>query len=120
MTATVANPGRGRGRAGARPKHVPQRMCVACRTHDAKRGLIRLVRTPEGQVAIDPTGKRNGRGGYLCHSAACWERALRGNGAGLLARALNTTIDDATVAALQAHAATLAAEPADDPNQGER
>jgi hypothetical protein len=86
-------------------------MCVACREHDTKRGLIRIVRTPEGAVALDPTGRRNGRGAYLCHQYACWERALR---VGLLARALNTTIDEETVVALRRHAATLqpAAEPA--------
>ena len=115
-----------RKRSGPRPKHVPQRMCVACREHDAKRGLIRIVRTPEGPVEIDPTGKRNGRGAYLCHDPACWERALRGGGAGPLARALNTTIDDDAVAALRRHAAPLMAEPAptvggDRPDtQGER
>jgi len=80
-------------------------MCVACREHDAKRGLIRIVRTPEGAVALDPTGRRNGRGAYLCHQPGCWERALR---AGILNRALKTTIDDETVAAFRRHAATLA------------
>jgi predicted RNA-binding protein YlxR (DUF448 family) len=54
------------GRKGLRPKHVPRRTCVACRETDAKRQLIRLVRTPEGTVEVDPTGKRNGRGAYLC------------------------------------------------------
>src|SRR6478735_7944116 len=59
-----------------RSKHVPQRMCIACREHDVKRGLYRIVRTPEGAVEPDPTGRRNGRGAYLCGRAACWERAL--------------------------------------------
>lgn len=108
-----------RGRTAPRPKHVPRRMCVACREHDAKRGLIRLVRSPEGAVEVDPTGKRNGRGAYLCHAPACWDRALRGGGSGLVARALNTTIDDATVAVLRDHAATLATGSAGG-NQGER
>jgi hypothetical protein len=62
---------------GARAKHVPQRTCIACRRTDAKRGLIRLVRTPEGRVEADPTGKRHGRGAYLCHDLACWELALK-------------------------------------------
>jgi predicted RNA-binding protein YlxR (DUF448 family) len=62
---------------GARAKHVPQRTCIACRRTDAKRGLIRLVRTPEGQVEVDPTGKRNGRGAYLCHEPACWDAAIK-------------------------------------------
>jgi predicted RNA-binding protein YlxR (DUF448 family) len=71
--------------AGPRPKHVPVRMCIACRRSDAKRGLIRLVRDPEGHVAIDTSGKRAGRGAYLCHDPVCWEQALKRHG---LARAL--------------------------------
>jgi predicted RNA-binding protein YlxR (DUF448 family) len=42
---------------GPRPKHIPQRMCVACRERSAKRTLIRIVRTPEGRVELDPTGR---------------------------------------------------------------
>jgi uncharacterized protein len=63
-----------------RAKHVPQRTCIACRRTDAKRGLIRLVRDAEGHVTIDPTGKRAGRGAYLCHDPACWELALKRRG----------------------------------------
>ncbi len=70
-------PGQQRRKAkGPRPKHVPQRTCVACRSTDAKRTLIRLVRTPEGAVAVDPTGKRSGRGAYLCARVRCWERGI--------------------------------------------
>ena len=72
-------------RKGARPKHVPQRTCVACRETGAKRALIRLVRTPEGTVEVDPTGKRNGRGAYLCNRMVCWERGVDGR---ILGRAL--------------------------------
>lgn len=61
---------------GPRPKHVPQRTCVACRRKDAKRDYVRLVRTPEGTVEVDPTGKRNGRGAYLCPKRSCWYAAL--------------------------------------------
>lgn len=93
---------------GPRPKHVPQRMCIICREHDAKRGLHRIVRSPEGAVSPDPTGRRNGRGAYLCHKTACWEKALS---SGALARALNVEIDTETLDALRQHAATLLAEP---------
>jgi predicted RNA-binding protein YlxR (DUF448 family) len=92
---------------GPRPKHVPQRMCVACREHDTKRGLYRIVRTPEGTVEPDPTGRRNGRGAYLCAKTACWERALS---SGLLNRALNVEIDQESVDALRRYAATLPLE----------
>jgi hypothetical protein len=62
---------------GQRPRHIPQRTCVACRRTDAKRGLIRLVRTAEGGIAIDPTGKHQGRGAYLCNNRMCWQTALK-------------------------------------------
>ncbi|RRR71555.1 MAG: YlxR family protein [Candidatus Viridilinea halotolerans] len=63
--------------ANLRPKHVPQRMCVACRQNDAKRGLVRLVRDGDGRVAVDATGRRNGRGAYLCPDPQCWDVAVR-------------------------------------------
>ena len=65
---------------GPRPKHVPQRTCIACRRTDAKRGLMRLVRDADGHIGLDPTGKRAGRGAYLCHDPACWEQALKRHG----------------------------------------
>ena len=64
-------------KARPRPKHVPQRTCVSCGSTTAKRELIRLVRTPAGEVEPDPTGKRPGRGAYLCHNPECWERAIK-------------------------------------------
>jgi predicted RNA-binding protein YlxR (DUF448 family) len=94
-----------RKRKGPRPKHVPQRMCISCREHSTKRALTRVVRTPEGQVVIDPTGKLNGRGAYLCDKRQCWERAISTS---LLARALKTEIDSDTADLLRRHAATLA------------
>lgn len=81
----TVNAQRKRGK-GPRPRHVPVRTCVMCREQDAKRGLIRIVRSPDGAVAIDPTGRANGRGAYLCHKPACWERATR---ADVLSKALN-------------------------------
>ena len=62
-----------------RRRHVPLRTCIACRQSRDKRELIRLVRTPEGELVIDETGKRNGRGAYLCRQQTCWETALQGN-----------------------------------------
>jgi uncharacterized protein len=73
---TKPAPGPKRKAKGPRPKHVPQRTCVACRTTGGKRTLIRLVRTPEGAVEVDPTGKRAGRGAYLCARVRCWERGV--------------------------------------------
>jgi len=53
-------------------------MCVGCQESRSKKELIRIVRTPEGEVVIDPTGKRSGRGAYICHDTVCLEKALKG------------------------------------------
>ncbi|MGD0205017.1 MAG: YlxR family protein [Dehalococcoidia bacterium] len=60
-----------------RPRHIPQRTCVACRHTTAKRELVRIVRTPQGTVEVDPTGKKSGRGAYLCKAQQCWQLALK-------------------------------------------
>lgn len=60
-----------------RRKHVPQRMCVACRQSEAKRGLVRLVRDANGRVLVDSSGRLHGRGAYLCQTPQCWDVALR-------------------------------------------
>jgi hypothetical protein len=54
-----------------KPKHVPIRTCVACRSTDAKRGLLRVVRQPDGTVLYDAKGKIAGRGAYVCAQADC-------------------------------------------------
>lgn len=89
----------------ARPKHVPQRTCFVCRQKRDKRQLTRLVRTPEGSVLVDPTGKQNGRGAYLCDDPACWDKVLLGNGR-LLNQALKTTVTAEDLAAIAAHRPT--------------
>lgn len=58
-------------------KHKPQRTCIGCREVKYKREMIRLVRTPAGEVIIDPTGKANGRGIYLCRQLTCWDKGLK-------------------------------------------
>ena len=68
----------------------PLRMCVGCREMKDKKELIRVVRTTEGTVEIDITGKMNGRGAYLC-SAQCLQKARKKN---LLGRALDHPVDD--------------------------
>ncbi len=68
---------------------VPTRTCVSCRTSREKRALLRVVRTPQGGIIIDPTGRANGRGAYVCRDEACIERAT---GRGGLGRALETSI----------------------------
>jgi predicted RNA-binding protein YlxR (DUF448 family) len=70
-------------------KHVPMRTCVVCRDKAGKRQLTRVVRTPEG-VFVDPTGKMNGRGAYVCEQ--CWERAVHSD---VLAKALKAPLTEA-------------------------
>jgi predicted RNA-binding protein YlxR (DUF448 family) len=82
-----------------RPKHKPQRTCIACRETKNKRDLIRVVRTPAGNLIVDPTGKANGRGAYLCRQASCWEKGLSKQ---RLAQALKVTLSAEEVAELQA------------------
>lgn len=66
-------------------RKIPQRQCVACGQVRPKRDLVRVVRTPAGDVRVDATGKVSGRGAYVCPDAACVDRAVRG---GRLAGAL--------------------------------
>ena len=73
------------------PKKIPMRMCVACRELRPKKELIRVVRTPEGGVTLDRTGRANGRGAYLCDSVDCLSRAVKTRA---LERALETRIDE--------------------------
>ena len=58
-------------------KKIPMRQCLGCNEHLPKRELIRVVRTPEGEVVADLTGKKNGRGAYLCPKAACLRKAQK-------------------------------------------
>ena len=57
-----------------RQKHVPQRTCVVCREKKDKRDLLRIVNNAEDGIIIDLTGKKNGRGAYVCDSADCWNK----------------------------------------------
>lgn len=62
---------------GAPLRQRPTRTCVGCRTERQKRDLVRIVRTPERSVVVDPTGRLAGRGAYLCANGACWTAALK-------------------------------------------
>lgn len=88
-----------KGKHPQRQRHAPQRTCVVCRSTADKRALTRLVRTADDGVQVDPGGKRNGRGAYLCDQPACWDKALAGD---VLAKALRTTLTDADRERLQA------------------
>ncbi len=93
-------------------RHVPERTCVACRQQRPKRELLRIVRTPQGRVELDPTGKKSGRGAYLCAKRSCWDLALR---KGVLEREFEVSLDPEDRAALEAYVETLPVEPAPAP-----
>lgn len=80
-------------------KRVPQRTCIACRKVEGKRSFVRIVRTTSG-VEVDVTGKKSGRGAYLCSSRQCWQIALRTN---RIEQALRTRLSAEERQALQAY-----------------
>jgi hypothetical protein len=85
-------------------KRQPQRTCIACQRTGGKRQLVRLVRRPDGEVLVDPTGKLAGRGAYLCANRGCWVRALQQRRVG---RALKVMLSDEQAARLADYAAQL-------------
>lgn len=60
-------------------RKVPMRQCIGCREMKEKNSMIRVIRTPEGEICMDATGKKNGRGAYLCRSAECFHKAVKTN-----------------------------------------
>lgn len=83
MAQTPKNP--------VRKKKIPERQCVGCRETHEKRELLRIVRSPEGEISIDFTGKKSGRGAYICRNSACLKKAKK---SGILARQLNCEISE--------------------------
>lgn len=100
-----------------KPRRVPERTCIACRQVRPKRELIRIVRTPAGHVELDPTGKKSGRGAYLCARRSCWEPALK---KGLLEREFETALSQEDRSALEAYIETLPIESAPAPTKAAR
>ena len=60
-----------------KPKKIPQRQCVGCRETKDKKSLLRVVKSPEGEVSLDFVGKKPGRGAYVCHSVDCLKKARK-------------------------------------------
>ncbi|MEK7874419.1 MAG: YlxR family protein [Chloroflexota bacterium] len=89
----------------AHVKPVPQRTCVSCRRTGEKRGLMRVVRTPQGTIELDKTGKKPGRGAYVCGERDCWDKAVR---QGRLEHSLRAKLTPADKAPLLAFIETLA------------
>ena len=80
-------------------KKIPQRQCVGCREMKDKKSLLRVVRSPEGQVSLDFGGKKPGRGAYVCHNVECLRKARKTRA---LARAFEVTIPPEVYDAMEA------------------
>ncbi len=79
-------------------RKIPERRCIGCQGTFGKKDLLRVVRSPEGEISIDFTGKKSGRGAYLCKKEACFRKARK---TGILHRALSCEISDELYAELE-------------------
>ena len=80
------------------PKKIPMRQCVGCREMREKKELIRVVKSPEGEISLDFKGKKPGRGAYLCPDGNCLKRARK---ARALERAFETAVPPEVYDALE-------------------
>ena len=74
-----------------KPRKLPERQCLGCNEHKPKIQLLRVVRTPEGEILLDFTGKKSGRGAYICKDIKCLRRARK---SGRIGRSLNCEIPE--------------------------
>lgn len=81
------------------PKRIPMRQCLGCREMKPKPELLRVVRSPEGEVSLDTRGKKPGRGAYVCPNADCLKKAIKTRA---LSRALETEIPEEVMQRLAA------------------
>ncbi len=61
-------------------KKIPLRQCIGCGEMKNKKEMIRVIKTPEGEIMIDATGRKNGRGAYICPSSDCLKKAIKSKG----------------------------------------
>ena len=80
-------------------KKIPMRQCLGCREMKPKREMLRVVRSPEGEVSLDTRGKKPGRGAYVCPNADCLKKAIKTRA---LSRALETEIPEEVMQRLAA------------------
>jgi predicted RNA-binding protein YlxR (DUF448 family) len=79
-------------------KKLPERTCIGCGQKKEKPDLIRIVHSQDDTFSIDPTGRKNGRGAYICNDLACFEKAIKRKA---LDRAFKVSISEATAQALR-------------------
>ena len=80
-------------------KKIPVRQCLGCNEHKPKAELIRVVRSPEGEISLDTRGKKSGRGAYICHDVKCLNKARKSK---RIDRALDVTIPEEIYDAMEA------------------
>lgn len=88
-------------------KKVPFRQCVGCGEMKSKKEMMRVLKTPEGPIVLDTTGKQNGRGAYLCKNGDCLKKARKNKG---LERSLKIGIPDTVYEELEKEFCALEAE----------
>ena len=85
-------------------KRIPMRQCVGCGQQKSKKDFIRIIHTPENEVVIDATGRKNGRGAYICQDPECLKKARKSKG---LERSLKIRIPDEIYEALEKEMSAL-------------
>ena len=85
-------------------KKIPLRQCLGCREMIAKQDMIRIIKSPEGPFSLDDTGRKNGRGAYVCRSGECLQKAIKSKE---LERSFQTTVPDEVYEVLKEELARL-------------
>ena len=79
------------GQQAMKPRKIPTRQCLGCNEHTPKKELLRVLRTPEGEITLDFTGKKSGRGAYICYDVKCLKKARKSK---RIDKSLQTAIPD--------------------------
>lgn len=79
------------GQQAVKPKKIPTRQCLGCNEHKPKKELLRVLRTPEGEITLDFTGKKSGRGAYICYDVKCLRKARKSK---RIDKSLETAVPD--------------------------
>ncbi len=94
-----------------KPRKIPERRCTGCGGTFPKKELVRVVRSPEGDVSLDFTGKKSGRGAYVCPKLDCLKKARK---AGRISRSLECAVTDEVYTALEEEIALMEKERAEE------
>ena len=95
------------GQPAVKQKKIPTRQCLGCNEHKPKKELLRVLRTPDGEIVLDFTGKKSGRGAYICRNAECLKAAKKSKG---LDRSFKMAVSDEVYDSLTKEIETLETE----------